>query len=622
MKCFLASVFVSLVVVAAMFVEWVSIVAVFGQEKATDGLAIPKGIHTKYGVTINSPKAFQGYTLVAPFTSKKSQLINMQGEIVRTWNAAGNPASCAYLLENGGLLRPCSLGLEAESFRGLSAVGGRIQEFNSSGERVWDFKFHNDKRIPHHDIVRMPNGNILMIVWDQKTSLEAIDAGRRPSSVGARLLSDSLIEIKPSGKTAGTIVWEWHLWDHLVQDYDKQKANYAKVGEHPELVDINFGEDVTGAYAAKRGGADKLRSIGYIASNAKKTGGPNADWTHFNGIDYNADLDQVLISVHNFSEFWVIDHSTTTAQAASHKGGKAGKGGDLLYRWGNPRAYGGGAKKDQMLFAQHNAHWIPKGLPGAGNILVFNNGTGRPEGAYSSVDEIAPPVDGQGQHTFMSGTPFGPERPSWSYCAPDKGGFYSSFISGAQRLPNGNTLICSGVNGVLFEVTPEKEIVWKYVNPGGPGRPGQVVPIHIQDMLELNNAQRKELEVLQANVTDKLTVILKMEQNKQMHEAKPGFGPDGFGSPPRTGEIISLFFQSRLKCDADQKKQLRELQMETDGKLATIFTQAQMKKTKDPSDGVASAGSAWGASIFRAYRYAPSHPGIAGKDMTPSKSSE
>jgi hypothetical protein len=348
MKSFLASVFVSLVVVVAMFAESVAIVAVVGQEKTSDGLPNSKEIHAKFGVTINNPKAFQGYTLVAPFTSKKSHLINMHGEIVRTWNGAANPASCAYFLENGGLLRPCSLGLEAESFRGLSAVGGRIQEFNSSGGRVWDYKFQGDKRIPHHDIVRMPNGNILMIVWDSKTSLEAINSGRRPVSVGARLLSDSLIEIKPSGKTVGTIVWEWHLWDHLVQDFDKQKANYAKVEEHPELVDLNFGEDVTGAYAAKKGGADKLRSIGYVGSNTKKTGGgPNADWTHFNGVDYNADLDQVLISVHNFSEFWVIDHSTSTAQAASHKGGKYGKGGDLLYRWGNPRAYGGGTKKDR-----------------------------------------------------------------------------------------------------------------------------------------------------------------------------------------------------------------------------------------------------------------------------------
>src|SRR5262249_43204261 len=154
-----------------------------------------------------------------------------------------------------------------------------------------------------------------------------------------------------------------------------------------------------------------------------------------------------------------------TAEAASHRGGRGGKGGDLLYRWGNPRAYRAGTKTDQKLFSQHNAQWIPKGLSGAGNILLFNNGVGRPDGSYSSVDELVVPVDAQGRYPFKPGSACGPDRPIWSYTAPKKGDFFSSFISGAQRLANGNTLICSGANGTIFEVTPGKEVVWKYVNP-------------------------------------------------------------------------------------------------------------------------------------------------------------
>ncbi len=110
-------------------------------------------------------------------------------------------------------------------------------------------------------------------------------------------------------------------------------------------------------------------------------------------------LDQILISVHNFSEIWVIDHSTTTAEAASHSGGNSGMGGDLLYRWGNPAAYDSGSSADQQLFVQHDAQWIGNGLPGAGNILIFNNGQGRPDGDYSSVDEIVPPVASDGSYT-------------------------------------------------------------------------------------------------------------------------------------------------------------------------------------------------------------------------------
>ena len=86
---------------------------------------------------------------------------------------------------------------------------------------------------------------------------------------------------------------------------------------------------------------------------------------HTNAVAYNAELDQIMLSIHAFSEVWIIDHGTTTEEAASHSGGKRGKGGDLLYRWGNPRAYRTGTNVDQRLFAQHNAHWIPEGLPGA-----------------------------------------------------------------------------------------------------------------------------------------------------------------------------------------------------------------------------------------------------------------
>ena len=93
-------------------------------------------------------------------------------------------------------------------------------------------------------MTRLPNGNVLLIVWDRKTTEEAIAAGRRPEMTGDKhLIVDSLVEIKPTGKTTGEVVWEWHLWDHLVQDFDKTKANFGNVGEHPELVNINYGED-------------------------------------------------------------------------------------------------------------------------------------------------------------------------------------------------------------------------------------------------------------------------------------------------------------------------------------------------------------------------------------------
>jgi hypothetical protein len=276
-----------------------------------------------------------------------------------------------------------------------------------------------------------------------KSAQEVADAGCKTN---ANVRADYVIEVKPVGKTGGEIVWEWHMWDHLIQDADKSKANFGEVARHPELMDINFGFGPGGKGA--KGGPGK--------------GG--IDWTHTNSVDYNAELDQIMLSVHNFSEVWVIDHGTTTAEAAGHTGGKSGKGGDILLRFGNPLVHRAGAAADQQLYVQHNAHWIPKDAPGGGHALVFNNGARRPGGNFSSVDEFVLPVDARGGYASPSSV-HGAAQAVWTYFAPKKTDFFSGYISGAQRLPNGNTLICSGADGIFFEVTAEKEVVWKYVNP-------------------------------------------------------------------------------------------------------------------------------------------------------------
>ena len=432
----------------------------------------PKPAPAKVGLLQNDSRAFQGYTLIAPMFSRTTYLIDMEGKVVRTWDSLYTPGQSAYLLENGHLFRP---GAHQPTPAGFGpGAGGQVQEFDWDGQIVWDFAYVDSTHLPHHDACKLPNGNVLMIVWEKKTKEQVLAAGRRPDMVGnAGVHPDYLIEVKPTGKTTGEIVWEWHLWDHLIQDHDRSKPNFGNISDHPELIDLNFGagEGPIAPLMATKDGVAKLRSLGYLGSTptpagkgkdapkpdaeeeekpkpepkdqskavakdkSKSAPGPNrpnrnADWTHFNAVAYNADLDQIVVSVHAFSEFWIIDHSTTTAEAASHKGGKSGKGGDLLYRWGNPRAYRNGSKMDQRLFNQHNAHWIPHGLPGEGHLLVFNNGSGRPGGDSSSVDEIVPPVDSQGQYSRSRRGPFGPVQAVWSYSAPKKSDFNSFFISG------------------------------------------------------------------------------------------------------------------------------------------------------------------------------------------------
>jgi hypothetical protein len=168
-----------------------------------------------------------------------------------------------------------------------------------------------------------------------------------------------------------------------------------------------------------------------------------------------------MLSIRGNNELFIIDHGTTTAQSASHAGGRYNKGGDILYRWGDPQQYDRGTVSNRQLYQQHHTHWIAPGLPGAGNILIFNNGLGR---GYSTINEIVPPVSG-GVYSISPGVAFGPTAPTWTYMASPTTNFYSSEISGCQRQPNGNTLICEGIKGNLFEVTSAGQTVWRYVCP-------------------------------------------------------------------------------------------------------------------------------------------------------------
>ncbi len=381
--------------------------------------ANPEVIEGENHIVLSQDSGSASY-LFSPIRSTSTYLMDAAGNALHTWESAYTPGNAVYLLENGNLLRTGSI--KPSKFSGTGGSGGIIEEIAPDSTVLWAYQYANDQVQQHHDIEQIPNGNILIIAWELKTEGEAIAAGRDPNLLSeGELWPDHIVELDPS---SNSIVWEWHIWDHLVQDFDPSKENHGVVSEHPELVDINL----TTRKAA-------------------------ADWNHVNSIDYNAELDQILLSVHNFSEIWIIDHNTSTAEAA-------GPAGDLLYRWGNPQSYGAGNANDQQFYLQHDAQWIPDGYPGTGNILVFNNGDQRNR-AYSSIDEIVPPLNADGSYAIKDSA-YGPEAPSWTYVADSPSDFYADHISGAQRLSNGNTLICSGTDGLFFEVTPAGEIVWRY----------------------------------------------------------------------------------------------------------------------------------------------------------------
>ncbi len=427
------------------------------------------GLGIKRGLITNTDGLTDGYAMYVVPNSATTYLLNRKGKVVKEWK--GNYGVMgAYLNEDGSLFQN-AYDPDFPVFAG-GGESGRIQKISWDNKILWDFEYADETQHAHHDFTVMPNGHILAIAWEAKTVEQALAAGRKPELIPkAGIWPDKIVEIEPQGLHGGKVVWEWHVWDHLIQDFDPKKANYGKPADHPELIDINRGVPLPPAIT--QDSFDILVAQGHQWRN-QTLENLGSDLYHFNAIKYNASLDQITFSSPHLNEIYIIDHSTTTKEAAGHKGGRRGKGGDLLWRWGNAQNYARADSTSQQLFGQHDVRWIEEGTPGAGNLTVFNNAPpkavdwdkkGSDSLNYSAVYELVPPIDDKGNYVIEAGKPFGPDKPVWMYTAPDKLSFYSSFISGAHRMKNGNTLINEGARGRFFEVTPDGKTVWEYANP-------------------------------------------------------------------------------------------------------------------------------------------------------------
>ena len=410
--------------------------------------------HTVGLLSYNPSKAYDGYNLIYPHNQPNVYLLDNCGEVVHVWEdeAQWRPGNTAYLLDNGNLVktkRPAAVVNDPIWAGG----GGAIVEIRTwDNDLLWSFELNDEQHRLHHDIAVTDDGTILMIVWELKTPEQAIQAGRDPSLISeGELWPDYVIEVDPA---TDEIVWEWHVWDHLIQDFDPTKDNYGVVADNPWRVDVNW-----------------------------DTSDGAADWMHTNAIDYNADNDQVILSVPTFNEVWIIDKTTTTEQAAGSFGGFGGRGGDLLYRWGNPAVYKSGTAEDQTLFYQHDIHWVDDFLdfsnPYFGRLAVFNNQVGED---FSTANIFNPGFDMYKWTYPMNGQVWGPTGFDLTIQHPEPTMMYSTGLSSIQVLPNGNFLICVGRFGYSFEITPDNEIVWEYKTPlNGGARASQ------GDTLGLNN---------------------------------------------------------------------------------------------------------------------------------------
>ena len=410
------------------------------------------------GLVHCTSEASVDYVLFSPIPSNTTYLIDQEGRMINAWTSPGayRPALSAYLLPDGSLLRSSNIGTEAVGNFTGGGIGGNIERIAWNGTLLWSWNYTSETSILHHDIEPMPNGNILAIAWEDIPEDDAVAAGRNPAIVsdspngGNNVWPDKVIEIEPVGSDDANIVWTWRAWDHLVQDHNASLPNYGAIADHPRRLNVN-----------------------HMGGTGDQQG--RADWMHCNGLDYHPVLDQIALSCRSMNEIYIIDHSTTTEEAATDAGGNAGHGGDFLYRWGNPQVYGQGTGDDQRLFAQHDVQWVVDGHPEAGGLSVFNNGNGRAV-PFSSVDIIQPVLD-NGTYDINASGAFGPAEPAWTWDIGES--MYSGSISGAQALPNGHMLVTHGTVGTLYEVDETGNIVWTYIDPvgrTGPHTQGEPVP--------------------------------------------------------------------------------------------------------------------------------------------------
>jgi hypothetical protein len=376
------------------------------------------------GVFANA-QDFNGYALYANQNQNSAFLIDDEGDIAKTWTLPSSANYACALDVNGNFVYGAVN--QGNSLNG-AAVGGKVVSIDSDNNTVWEFTYSSANHVSHHDMTVLPNGNVLLIAWEVRSTTELTQHGF--DGANSEKWPTHFIEVQQNGGSA-EIVWEWHMWDHMIQDHDTSKDNYGVVSDHPELMNVNV--------PAGGGGPGP--------------GGGGGDWFHVNGIDYNPELDQIVFSSRFLSEIFVIDHSTTTEEAATHAGGNAGMGGDILYRWGNPSNYG--LSGTQVIpDATHDARWVKAGRPNAGYIQIFNNKGGG--SSTSTVDAFDPPLNGY-NYDRTAGQAFTPSSYDLRHTCLE----YSSGQSASDRMSNGNVFV-NVADEYMYEVDDEDNIVWQY----------------------------------------------------------------------------------------------------------------------------------------------------------------
>ena len=339
--------------------------------------------------------------------AKSSAVINKEGEIISEFSFTNKLGNDIEILPNGELLGIFKTD-DRDDFS-FGGSGGILRRVTADKQTLWKYVIASETELAHHDLEILPKGNVMTIVWEEIPIEQAQALGAQTQGP---IYTEKLVEIDPN---TNQIVWQWRSVDHLIQDVDESASTFGGIRENPRKININYNSNIE-----------------------------NGDWMHANGIVYDHTRDLIFMTVNFYDEVWVIDHSATTEQARTGEGGDYNVGGDLVYRFGNPSAYGSDAPP--IFDRVHHPNFSNDSHT---QMLFYSNGNNSEQ---SVVFELQLPatlvLDGQNENLPTE---------VWRFTDPE---LYNRIVSGAVKLPNGNVLICEGDFG-FWEVSPSGEVVWK-----------------------------------------------------------------------------------------------------------------------------------------------------------------
>lgn len=375
----------------------------------------------------------EGYILYTASQSNMVYLIDNCGYVVNEWtfnNTTGYPS--AYLLPDGSVAK-----LNRVQNTGAPYGIYCLEQRDWNNNLIWEYCSSGRYEPMHSDLAYLPNGNFLVIVQDAHSATAAVQKGIDPANFGNAFYSESVIEFERTGLTTGNVVWEWHLWDHLVQDINPNiPSTYGVISNNPGKMDANIIDDVT----------------------------------HFNSIWYLEDRDHIMLSNWKNDEIFIIDHGISSVEAADTLG-------DLLWRWGNPENYDLGTIVDKRLDGMHNPRLISNTNPLYPGMFSVHNNLYHNIAGLSTNRSAAVILD----DVYDAATNSYPKDPLTGRWLPNDfnyvwygdvfqgDNYYSQFESGVQVQANGNIILTEALSGRIVEVNPDGEVVWIYKTPDSGG---------------------------------------------------------------------------------------------------------------------------------------------------------